>query len=82
LRARGRVGRLDLVVVDEVPLGVFLLAVVVVRGVLVLVGRVLVLADFRDLDARRVFVAVVLVARVVVDGYSFPKFDGDVSIAL
>jgi hypothetical protein len=80
VRTRGRVGRLDLValVLDEVPLLVLVvLAVVVALGVLL--GRV----HLVDLEARRVFVAVAVVwVLAVSDGYSFPKFDGNVSVAL
>jgi hypothetical protein len=82
VRARGRVGWLNLGLgfVNEVPVWVVLFALVVAR---VLFRRVLVRVSFGHLEARRVFVAVVvLVARVVVDGNSFPKFDGDVSVAL
>jgi hypothetical protein len=40
------------------------------------------MAAGQDLHAGRVFVAVVFAAGVVGDGDVFPKFDGDVSVAL
>lgn len=79
LGARGRLRGLDLVnvVAERVPVVVFLVVLVVFLGR----GEVVVAAG-NDLDARRVFLfAVVLVARVVADGDSFPKIDGDVSLA-
>jgi hypothetical protein len=82
VRARGRVGRLELVDVDPVPLVVvFVVVLVLVR----LFGRVVVLGAARqDLHARRVLVFAVRVlgARMVVDGDSFPESEGHVSVAV
>jgi hypothetical protein len=94
--ARGRVRWLDLVTVDKVPplvvfvfvvvfvvfFFVFVVVVVVFFVVVGLFRRVLFLAARQDLDTRRVFVAIIFGARVVVDSDSFSESDGDVSVTL
>jgi hypothetical protein len=79
---RSRVGWLDLLVIDEIPPFLTVVLVLVVVFVVGLLGRIVLLAARQDLNTRRVFVAVILVARVVVDCDSFPESDGDVSVAL
>lgn len=97
-RARGRVGRVDLVDVVPRALVLFVVVCVVLWDVVVALlllgvfvgrvrGAVLVLAGRDYLDAGRVVVGEVVVvvfegARVVVDSDSLPESDGHVSVAL